>query len=175
MTEIILQPVGVIRSEIKEPVLRSDSDGITMKEKLKNVKAQRDKIRTMTSEIVIDPSLSELLDDIDGHSHILILFWAHKVPSESRKLTKVHPMGLKEVPKKGIFATCSPARPNPVLVTAVKLLERNDNVLKVQGLEAIDGSPVIDIKPYVQGYHGVENPKTPEWMEKIRKELDEAT
>jgi len=175
MTEIILKPVGVIRSEIKEPVLRSDSDGITMKEKLKNVKAQRDKIRTMTSEIVIDPSLSELLDDIDGHSHILILFWAHKVPSESRKLTKVHPMGLKEVPKKGVFATCSPARPNPVLVTAVKLLERNDNVLKVQGLEAIDGSPVIDIKPYVQGYHSVENPKTPEWMEKIRKELDEAT
>ncbi|MBU2621154.1 MAG: tRNA (N6-threonylcarbamoyladenosine(37)-N6)-methyltransferase TrmO [Proteobacteria bacterium] len=173
MTEIVLKPVGIIRSEIKEPALRSDKDGITLKEKLKNVRAERDKIRTMTSEIIIDPSLAELLDDIDGHSHLMVLYWAHKVPAESRKLTKVHPMGLKEVPKKGIFATCSPARPNPVLVTVVRLSERNKNILKVQGLEAIDGSPVIDIKPFVHGYHGAENHKSPEWMEKIRMELEE--
>jgi len=173
MTEIVLKPVGIIRSEIKKPVLRSDSNGITLKEKLKDVVAQRDKIRAMTSEIVINPSLAELLDDIEGYSHVLILFWAHEVPEQSRKLTKVHPMGLKELPKKGIFATCSPARPNPVLVTAVKLLGRNDNVLKVQGLEAIDGSPVIDIKPYMQSYHGVENPTTPEWMEKIHAMFEE--
>ncbi len=170
-SEIIIKPIGVIRSEIKEPVLRSDSKGITLKEKLKNVRVERDKIRTMTSEIIIDPSLAELLDDIDGHSHVLILFWAHEAPEESRNLTKVHPMGLKEIPKKGIFATCSPARPNPILLTAVKLLERNGNILKVQGLEAIDGSPVIDIKPYVQAYHGAENPKSPEWMEKYEKNL----
>ena len=167
MTEIILKPVGVIRSDIKEPILRSDGEGITLKEKLKNVVAERDKIRDMISEIVIDPASAELLDGIDGYSHVLILFWAHETPGESRNLTRVHPMGLKEIPKKGIFATCSPARPNPVLVTAVKLLERKDNVLKVQGLEAIDGSPVIDIKPYVQSYHGVQNSTTPEWMEKI--------
>jgi len=173
-SEIVLKPVGVIRSEIKEPVLRSDSEGITMKEKLKHVRAQRDRIRSMTSEIVIDPSLEELLDDTDGHSHLMVLYWAHKVPSESRKLTKVHPMGLKEMPKRGIFATCSPARPNPVLVTVVRLLERDKNILKVQGLEAIDGSPVIDIKPYVQGYHSAENPKAPEWMEKMCGDLEEA-
>ncbi len=174
MEEIILKPIGFIRSGIKEPTLRSDKDGITLKEKLRHVKAERDKIRNMSSEIVIDPALAELLDDIDGYSHILVLFWAHKVPPESRKLTKVHPMGLKEMPKRGIFATCSPARPNPVLVTAVKLLERNGNILKVQGLEAIDGTPVIDIKPYVQGYHSAENPTTPEWIEKIHAMLEDA-
>ena len=65
------------------------------------------------------------------------------------------------------------ARPNPVLVTALKLLERNGNVLKVHGLEAIDGTPVIDIKPYVQGYHSAENSATPEWMEKIHAMLEE--
>ncbi len=173
-SDIVLKPVGIIRSGIKESVLRSESEGITLKEKLKNVKAERDKIRTMISEIEIDPSLAELLEDIEGHSHLMILYWAHKVPAESRRLTKVHPMGLKEFPKRGIFATCSPARPNPVLLTAVKLLERKGNILKVQGLEAIDGSPVIDIKPYVQGYHGAENPNSPEWMEKIRKELEQA-
>ncbi len=172
-SEIVLKPVGVIRSKIKEPVPRPDGAGITMKEKRKNVKAQRDKIRSMISEIVIDPSLEELLDDTDGHSHLMVLYWAHKVPSESRKLTKVHPMGLKEMPKRGIFATCSPARPNPVLVTVVRLLKRDKNILKVQGLEALDGSPVIDIKPYVHGYHGADNFKTSEWMEKMHNEVEE--
>ncbi|OQX25802.1 MAG: tRNA (N6-threonylcarbamoyladenosine(37)-N6)-methyltransferase TrmO [Desulfobacteraceae bacterium IS3] len=174
MTEIVLKPVGIIRSEIREPVLRSDKDGITLKEKLKHVRAERDKIRTMISEIVIDPALEEILEGIEEYSHIQVLFWAHKVPPESRKLTQVHPMGLKEMPKRGIFATCSPARPNPVLLTAVKLLERNANILKVQGLEAIDGTPVIDIKPYVKGYHCAENPKSPEWMEKIHAMLEDA-
>jgi tRNA (adenine37-N6)-methyltransferase len=174
MTDIVLKPVGFIRSEIKEPVLRSDKDGITLKEKLKHVRAERDKIRTMISEIVIDPALDGILEGIEEYSHILILFWAHKVPNESRKLTQVHPMGLKEIPKRGIFATCSPARPNPVLLTAVKLIERSGNILKVQGLEAIDGTPVVDVKPYVKGYHNAENPTSPEWMEKIHAMLEEA-
>lgn len=173
-SEITLKPVGVIRSDIKEPVLRSDKNGITMEEKLKNVKRELLKIREMISEIVLDPSLTDLLDDIDGYSHIMVLYWAHKIPAESRQLTKVHPMGLKDVPKKGLFATCSPARPNPVLLTAVKLVERNANILKVQGLEAVDGSPVIDIKPYAQGYYGVENPTRPQWMDDIHKRLEQA-
>lgn len=173
-SEITLKPVGVIRSDIKEPVLRSDKNGITMEEKLKNVKRELLKIREMISEIVLDPSLTDLLDDIDGYSHIMVIYWAHKIPAESRQLTKVHPMGLKDVPKKGLFATCSPARPNPVLLTAVKLVERNANILKVQGLEAVDGSPVIDIKPYAQGYYGVENPTRPQWMDDIHKRLEQA-
>lgn len=174
MTEFILNPIGFIRSEIREPALRSDKDGITLTEKLRHVKAERDKIRTMISEIVIVPTYEEALEGIEEYSHILILFWAHKVPNESRKLTQVHPMGLKEIPKRGIFATCSPARPNPVLLTAVKLLERKGNILKVLGLEAVDGTPVVDVKPYVKGYHNAENPKSPEWMEKIHAMLEEA-
>lgn len=175
MTEIIIKPVGIIRSEIKELVLGSDDEGLTMNEKLKKIRAEQDKIRTMISEIVINPCLTGLLDDIEGHSHLIILYWAHKVPEESRKLTKVHPMGLKEAPKRGIFATRSPIRPNLILLTTVKLLERKGNILKVQGLDAIDGSPVIDIKPYVQSYHRAENPKSAEWMEKLTKELEKST
>ncbi|SLM31892.1 conserved hypothetical protein [Desulfamplus magnetovallimortis] len=170
--EITLRAVGFVKSEIKEPVLRADNNGITLEEKLKKVKIENDKIKTMISEIVIEPDFAELLDDIDDYSHILVLFWAHKVPEASRKLTKVHPMGLKDIPRKGIFATCSPARPNPVLVTAVKLIERKGNILKIQGFEAIDGTPVIDIKPYVEGYHRVESPTRPEWMENIHRQLE---
>ncbi|MBW1759864.1 MAG: SAM-dependent methyltransferase, partial [Deltaproteobacteria bacterium] len=89
------------------------------------------------------------------------------------RLRQVHPMGRKDVPVRGIFATCSPARPNPILVSAVRLLERKRNVLRVQGFEAVDGSPLLDIKPYVTSYYGVENPEIAEWMQKIQNELEE--
>ncbi|HKL01507.1 MAG TPA: TrmO family methyltransferase [Desulfotignum sp.] len=81
-------------------------------------------------------------------------------------------MGRKDLPRKGFFATCSPAQPNPVLVSAVPLIERNGNTLKVKGLEALDGSPVIDIKPYAASYYGAENATVPEWMAQLHREMD---
>jgi len=59
-----------------------------------------------------------------------------------------------------------------VLVSTVPLLEREGNVLKVKGLEAVDGSPLIDIKPYVESYHSVENPNFPEWLLQIHHDLE---
>jgi tRNA (Thr-GGU) A37 N-methylase len=85
----------------------------------------------------------------------------------------VHPIGREEFPLKGIYATCSPARPNPVLVNAVLLLERNANVLRISGLEAVDGTPLVDIKPYVPVYFKVEDPWLPDWMDRIVRELAE--
>lgn len=170
--EIVLKPVGIVRSELKEPTLHAGGDGIALKDKLEAIKAERDRLRHLISTIEIEPELGELLDGIEGHSHLILLYWAHKITPEGRKLTKVHPMGLKDISKKGIFATCSPARPNPILVTTVKLLAREGNILKVQGLEAIDGSPVIDIKPFAKGYHNADNPVSPEWMEDIHKYLE---
>ncbi len=111
------------------------------------------------------------MDGIEDFSHVMVLYWAHCIPPESRSLTKIHPMGRKEFPLMGIFATCSPARPNPVLATVVQLLERNGNVLKVKGLDAVDGSPVIDIKPFAPGFYPSEEVKTSEWMEQIQKEF----
>ncbi len=81
-------------------------------------------------------------------------------------------MGRKDLPPQGIFATRSPARPNPVLVSTVPLLAREGHVLKVKGLEAVDGSPLIDIKPYVDVYHGVENPRFPDWLLQIHRDLE---
>ena len=120
---------------------------------------------------MIHEDLEGILDGIEDFSHILVLYWAHQTPEEARKIKKVHPMGRKENPLTGIFATCSPARPNPVLMTAVKLLAREGNVLKVQGLDAIDQSPVIDVKPYVPSYQIIDEVKVPWWMERILKEF----
>jgi len=89
-----------------------------------------------------------------------------------RALRKVNPMGRKDIPEQGIFATRSPARPNPVLVSVVKLLERKENVLLVQGLDALNGSPVLDIKPIVREHEGIESPRFPDWIKEIHKDLE---
>ena len=111
--------------------------------------------------------------DIDAYSHVIILYWAHEVPEKGRRVTRVHPMGRKDIPKTGLYATCSPARPNPVLMSVVRLCEKNGNVLVVEGLDAINGSPVIDIKPYVKEWYPQEDVRIPKWMQQIIDEVDE--
>ena len=126
-------------------------------------------------EIVISEEYVGLLEGIDKYSHIVILYWAHKVPPSSRSLIKINPMGRREIPSQGIFATCSPARPNPVLMTVVKLCGRKDNVLTVSGLDAIDDSPVIDLKPYVSQLYPQEGVVIADWMQRIMDEMADST
>ncbi len=165
-----LIPVGEVRSEIKIPILLADESDLELQQRMKKVREYHEKVKHVISEVVIYPQWEELLDGIEGFSHVLVLYWPHLIDPERRNLRKVHPMGRKDLPIQGIFATCSPARPNPVLVSAVRLLERNANTLRVEGLDAADGSPIVDIKPYIQP-HDTENPTVPEWMIQIHKDL----
>ncbi len=162
--EIMLTPVGVVCSDIKTPGLKAEKDGLSRDKNSENACDRRPGVRDNISEIHINPELDGILDGIEGFSHILVLYWPHLVPQERRSLRKVHPMGRPDIPKQGIYATCSPARPNPILVTAVSLLERSGHILKVKGFEAVDGSPVLDIKPYNPGYYRIDAPRVPEWM-----------
>jgi tRNA (Thr-GGU) A37 N-methylase len=73
------------------------------------------------------------------------------------------------MPKVGIFAQRARHRPNPVGITAVRLLGIRGSTLTVQGLDAIDGTPVLDIKPYVPEFDRVPKPKVPGWMRKLLK------
>jgi tRNA-Thr(GGU) m(6)t(6)A37 methyltransferase TsaA len=166
-----LKPVGWVRSEIKTPMLLAGDSDIELQERMEKIREYHEQVENNICELVIFSQWAELLDGIEGFSHILVLYWPHLIDPERRKLKKVHPMGRKDLPLQGIFATCSPARPNPVLVSAVPLLERTENVLRVKGLEAVDGSPIIDIKPYVQPYYGAENPTVPKWMIQIHRDL----
>ena len=170
---IMLRPVGFIRNEIDEPFLKAGEEGIEMNERMAAVKAQIQKVRKMKSEIIINPELAGILEDIEAYSHLVILYWAHKTPEKSRSLTRVHPMGRKEIPLTGLFSTCSPARPNPILTTVVRLCGRKDNVLEVAGIDAVNGSPVIDIKPYVKEWYPQKEVRIPEWMRRIIEEVGE--
>jgi tRNA-Thr(GGU) m(6)t(6)A37 methyltransferase TsaA len=170
-SDIVLRPVGIIRNAIKQPFLKAGDDGIDMRGRLEDVKSEIRKQGNETSKIIIDEEMIRILHGIDEYSHLVVLYWAHKVPEKSRRLTRVHPMGRKELPLVGIFCTCSPARPNPVLMTVVRLLKREENILHVNGLDAVDGSPVIDIKPYVESFYRRKRSKAPEWMRKLEEEF----
>ena len=166
-----LNAVGVVRSGVKTPMLTAGESGLSLEEHMDKIKAYHRHVEKSVCELVIDPRWEELLDGIEDFSHVLVLYWPHLIDPERRKLRKVHPMGRKDLPLKGIFATCSPARPNPVLVSAVQLVARKKNILEVKGLEALDGSPIIDVKPYSKSYLQVDNLKVADWMEQIHKEL----
>ena len=138
-----LKAIGVVRNEIRQPVRHGWGE--------------------IVSDIVIDSGLTEALDGLDEFSHIIVLYWMHQLTLGRKLPLKVHPMGKPELPLTGRFATRSPSRPNPVGQATVELLERRGNILKVKGLDAINGTPVIDIKPYLPGYDSVSNAKAPKW------------
>ncbi len=143
LSEIALNPIGFIRNGISQRPAKFEWKNII-------------------SEIVIQPELSEALDNLDEFSHIIVLFWTPK-NKHQQFLYKVHPKGSSRLPLVGILATRSPNRPNPVAKTTVKLLERRANILKVKGLDAFDGTLIIDIKPYLPGYDSVRKARTPGW------------
>lgn len=171
--EIILRPVAIVRNNVEKPFLVADKDGLEMQggndENVSQIRSRRDEI----SEIIVDEKYGDLLDGVEDYSHLVVLFWGHEVTEEGRSLKKIHPMGRKDYPEKGIFCTCSPARPNPVLMTVVKLHARKGNILEVSGFDAIDKSPVIDIKPFVINSLPKEDVKTAWWMEELHKEIEE--
>ena len=167
--EMQLRPVGVVRSRLKEPSLVADSGDLAWRSRATRATEGREVI----SELVINSDLTGILNGIEGFSHLLVLYWAHLVDTEGRSIIKAHPMGRKELPLVGIFATCSPARPNTICATVVRLLGKKGNVLKVEGLDALNGSPIVDIKPYNPSYYPAGDVKVPDWMERIHREFAE--
>jgi len=117
----------------------------------------------IASEIVVNTRLTEALDGLEEFSHIIVLYWMHQVVHSDELSLKVYPRGKPELPIVGFFATRSPNRPNPIGKATVRLLERQGNILKVEGLDATDGTPVIDIKPYIPGYDSATDAKVPPW------------
>lgn len=118
------------------------------------------------AQIEVDPEWAEALDGIEGFSHIWILWWLDRRDSPPDAL-RVHPEGRPEMPLVGIFGTRSPHRPNPLAMTAVELLERQGRCLRVRGLDACQGTPVLDLKPYLRRGDLVSEASMPAWLERL--------
>jgi len=128
--------------------------------------------RSNVSKIILRQDLAEALDGIEDFSHLLIIFWMHEIPKEERRTMKVHPRGRRDLPLLGIFATRTPHRPNPIGLTLVELLKVEGNVVTVRGLDAFDGTPILDIKPF-DYWDMVEDARAPEWWMRLEKERSE--
>ena len=120
------------------------------------------------SEIVLHQNLKEALDGLSEFSHLFVIFWMHEISKEERKTRKVHPRGREDMPLLGVFATRTPYRPNPIGLTLVELLEVKGNLITVRGLDAFDGTPILDIKPF-DHWDLVEETKVPHWWTKLEE------
>ena len=127
------------------------------------------KDKTRLSQVVINDEFAEALNGVNEFSHMFVLFWLHGVSDEQRKTLKVHPRGRKDLPLLGVFATRTMFRPNPVGLTLVELIQVEGNVLTVRGLDAFDGTPVLDIKPF-DSWDKTSTFKVPGWWIKLEKE-----
>ncbi len=145
LPEITLRPIGVVRNGKTEP--------------------PKDGWDDVVSQVLIRPDLADALLGLDGWSHVIVLFWPHLVPDDVRgSKHRLHPRDDPENPLQGVLATRAQIRFNPILSTAVRLLEVKGNVLKVRGLDALDGTPVLDVKPYIPRFDSVPDATMPEWV-----------
>jgi tRNA-Thr(GGU) m(6)t(6)A37 methyltransferase TsaA len=115
--------------------------------------------KSLVSRIVFKKVLVKALDGVEEFSHIFIIYWMHKISNAKRRL--VHGESRTEMPPIGVLACRGPIRPNPIGLTVVELVKREENVLWVRGLDALDNTPVLDIKPYGRPSDIVVNFKAP--------------
>lgn len=119
----------------------------------------------VVSEIRLEPDLEQAAEGLEEFSHLVVLFWLDR--AHAPDAPKIHPQDRQDLPLVGFLATRTPNRPNPIGLTVVRLLERRDNILIVQGLDAFDGTPVLDVKPYMPLEQQV---RAPAWVERLREE-----
>jgi tRNA-Thr(GGU) m(6)t(6)A37 methyltransferase TsaA len=131
MDTYLLEPIGWIRSELKrkEEAPRFYTEGAP------------------NARLELDARFWDGMDGIKVGDDIVVITWLHLA---SREILKVHPRGDLTRPKRGVFSTRSPNRPNPLGLHRAKVLAMEQNILSIGPIEAIDGTPVVDIKCVVK-------------------------
>jgi tRNA-Thr(GGU) m(6)t(6)A37 methyltransferase TsaA len=142
-----MKPIGLVETEARDDEVKD---------------------RTRLSKIIIYPSLASALEGIEGFSHIYVLFWLDKISRKQRMTRKVHPRGREDLPLVGIFSARTNLRPNPIGLTLVELINVKGNVLTVRGLDAFDGTAILDLKPH-DSWDTARNARVPEWWTKLEK------
>jgi tRNA (adenine37-N6)-methyltransferase len=144
-----LEPIGYVRSPVTEGVDEGWGE--------------------VTAEIVLDERLADGLRGLEQFSHVLVIFLMHQASFEPGSDLLRRPRGRADMPLLGIFAQRAKHRPNPIGVTTVRLLRIEGNRVTVSGLDAIDGTPVLDLKPYVPAFDRPEGATVPEWMDELMR------
>jgi tRNA-Thr(GGU) m(6)t(6)A37 methyltransferase TsaA len=117
------------------------------------------------SEIMIEPEWTDALTGIQDFSHLWVIFYFTQ--SSQPATARTRPQGRADAPLVGRFATRSPVRPNPIGMTPVELLAIRGSRLRVRGLDAFDGTPVLDLKPYLPRGDSLPHARVPDWLTRL--------
>jgi tRNA-Thr(GGU) m(6)t(6)A37 methyltransferase TsaA len=145
---IVLQPIGYVKTS---------AVGNDVKD------------RNFISKIELRKDLAQALDGLVEFSHIFVLFYLNQVTDKEHLPLKVHPRGRMDLPLVGIYATRTNLRPNQIGVTVVELIKIDGTTLTVRGLDAYDGTPVLDVKPY-DSWDSKTGVQVPDWRKKLEEE-----
>jgi tRNA-Thr(GGU) m(6)t(6)A37 methyltransferase TsaA len=145
LNQIKVKPIGFVKTKLSKSMQKK---------------------RKYNSEIIIHPEYENGLTGIEEFSHLNVVFWMNRIHAKERKNLKARPRGRSDMPLIGVFATRSPHRPNPIGLTLVELLRRKRNILTVKGLDAMNGTPILDIKPYDK-WDSAERIYLPSWWKQL--------
>lgn len=125
--QIVLRPIGFIRSPINDPAKapRMGSEA------------------AVSGQLVVDEAYRDAFLGLEKGQKIVILYWMHLA---ERDVFRVHPRHDLSRPRRGVFSTRSPQRPNPIALDTVEILDINGTVIDVRGIDVVDGTPLLDIK-----------------------------
>jgi tRNA (adenine37-N6)-methyltransferase len=140
-TSITLRPMAVVRNSVSAP--------------------QTSGWEQVESSLTLVEGLSpEMLSDLSSFSHLIVVFWLDRLPDDRPRPHRIEVDGSA----RGVLATRSQLRPSPIGVSVVSLLAIDGPTLKVRGLDALDGTPVLDVKPYIPYYDSVQSASVPAWV-----------
>jgi tRNA-Thr(GGU) m(6)t(6)A37 methyltransferase TsaA len=115
--------------------------------------------------IVLDEKYRAGLLGLGDFSHLYVLWWFNRNDTpEKRAILQVHPRGDRGNPLTGVFATRAPVRPNLIALTLCKVVSVMENVIEIEGIDAFDGTPILDLKPYIPGYDTASGATLPDWL-----------
>jgi tRNA-Thr(GGU) m(6)t(6)A37 methyltransferase TsaA len=134
------------------------------------VRSNRDKMSEgrwaeVESRIELDPVYAQGLAGLGEFSHVVVVFHLDRIPPfDPAKQLARNPRGMEDLAPVGVFAQRTKFRPNPIGVTAVELVKVGPGGIVVRGLDALDGTPVLDIKPYIPAFERKEDVRLPAWV-----------
>jgi len=147
---IALNPIGIVISPVKD---RTDTGW-----------------GSVVASIALKPEYAGALTGLESFSHVLVLTYLHQAHFDTAKHLRRRPQGRDDMPEVGILSQRAKNRPNPIGVTAVEIVKVGEDRLEVKGLDAIDGTPVLDIKPYFPKYDRVRSAVVPAWVNELMKD-----
>ena len=135
---------------------------------LKNMPVQPCGAREVTANIEFKDEYIDGLKDLDGFSHAYLIYYFHKI--DKHKL-RVVPFNDKTNTDRGVFSTRTPMHPNSIGLSVVEIVDVKDNIVTIKGVDIVDGTPLLDIKPYIEHFDRIEGKVKSGWMQSSADEV----